>query len=429
MTKRRPPKLREPWPAFTLLTAILAAMALVSVVCLDYLNARRGQPAYLFRPVSSGPAPQAAPPKPAANVAAGPGPAARPTEKYPEPAPPQAAAPQQAVKPLGDVVAAALSSAGIAEDSILELKGPKGRPLFEVELPAELYQSVAPAVERTLKAQGLRVLGKKKTSGEDRTEILWSLRRPSKEDAAISFVLPAAPSPVAVAAKEPARTGPRGQVALIMDDMGQSLETLDELIALGRPITVSVLPYSQYAAETARIAHGKGLEVLLHLPLESVNNHEAMANTEGMILTMMTEPAIAASFEASYDRVPFAAGTNNHMGSRFTADRDLMRTILRPIKERGLFFVDSRTTAQTVALEEARKMGVPSAQRDVFLDADEDRGRIKGRLIELLQKARKKGRAVGICHPFPETLAVLKSSLFLIDSYNLEAVPVSRLVR
>jgi polysaccharide deacetylase 2 family uncharacterized protein YibQ len=154
-----------------------------------------------------------------------------------------------------------------------------------------------------------------------------------------------------------------------------------------------------------------------------------MANTEGMILAMMTEPAIVAAFEASFDRVPFASGTNNHMGSRFTADRDLMRTVLRPIKERGLFFVDSRTTASTVALDEARKMGIPATQRDVFLDADEDRGRIRGRLIELLQKARKKGQAVGICHPFPETLAVLKSSLFLLDSYNLEAVPVSKLVR
>jgi hypothetical protein len=256
------------------------------------------------------------------------------------------------------------------------------------------------------------------------------LRRPAKEEAAIAFVLPVEPPPVALAKKEPAaKKGPPGQVALIMDDMGNSLETLDEIVALGRPITVSVLPYSAHAAETARMAHERGLEVLLHLPLESINNHEAMADTEGLIMAMMTEPAIVAAFEASYDRVPFAAGTNNHMGSRFTAERDLMRMILKPIKERGLFFVDSRTTAKTVALEEAQKMGVRSTQRDVFLDADEDRGRIRGRLIELLQKARKKGRAVGICHPFPETLAVLKSSLFLLDSYNLEAVPVSRLVR
>ncbi len=410
MTKRHPPKGREPWPAFTLLTLILAGTALLAGVVLDYLNARKGERSYLFATAPKAPVPI--------------------TERPPVEKPGEKPAPKVVARPFDEVIGASLAAAGVSEDSILQLRGPKGRPLFEVELPAELYESVGPAVEKALKADGVRVLSKKRTPGEEKTQVDWALRRPAKEDAAISFVLPVEPPPVALAKKEPAaKKGPRGQVALIMDDMGNSLETLDELIALGRPITISVLPYSTHAAETARIAHERGLEVLLHLPLESVNNHEAMANTEGLIMAMMTEPAIVAAFEASYDRVPFATGTNNHMGSRFTAERDLMRMILRPIKERGLFFVDSRTTAKTVALDEAQKMGIRATQRDVFLDADEDRGRIRGRLIELLQKARKKGRAVGICHPFPETLAVLKSSLFLLDSYNLEAVPVSKLVR
>jgi polysaccharide deacetylase 2 family uncharacterized protein YibQ len=397
-----------------MVTAIMLGLALLSVLFLDYLASRSGERSYIFTPVKKAAAPISRTK-----------PVELPSEK-PAPEPPVKAP----VKAFEDVVSASLAAAGVSEDSVLQLKGPKGRPLFEVEIPSELYESVGPSVERALKAEGVRVLSKKRTPGEEKTEVVWALRRPAKEDAAITFVLPVEP-PAVVAAETapPAKKGPRGQVALIMDDMGNSLETLDELIALGRPLTISVLPYSAHAAETARIAHEKGLEVLLHLPLESVNNHEAMAGTEGLIMAMMTEPAIVASFEASYDRVPFATGTNNHMGSRFTAERDLMRAILRPIKEKGLFFVDSRTTAKTVALDEARRMGIPATERDVFLDADEDRGRIRGRLIELLQKARKKGRAVGICHPFPETLAVLKSSLFLIDSYNLEAVLVSRLVR
>ncbi len=418
MTKRLPPKDRLPWPAFTLVTVVLIAAALLAATLLDFINARQGDRAYIFTavPKAQGPIIEKRPVERPAKIPAG------------EPAPTQE--PKPVVKPFDDVVAESLTAAGVSEDSILRLKGPRGRPIFEVELPSELYESVGPAVERALKAGGVLVLSKKRTPGEEKTEVLWALRRPAKEDAEISFVLPVEPPPVVVAEKEPAvKKGPRGQVALIMDDMGNSLETLDALIALGRPLTISVLPYSAHAAETARIAHERGLEVLLHLPLESINNHEAMADTEGLIMAMMTEPAIVAAFEASYDRVPFAAGTNNHMGSRFTAEPDLMRMILRPIKERGLFFVDSRTTAKTVALDEARRMGVRATQRDVFLDADADRGRIRGRLIELLQRARKKGTAVGICHPFPETLAVLKSSLFLLDSYNLEAVPVSRLVR
>jgi len=392
MTKRLPSKGRQPWPAFVLVTAAMTATALVTAILLDYMSARRGERAYIF------------------------------AEARKEPALP-------APKTIGEALAASLAAAGISEDAILPLKDAKGRPLFEVEIPASLYASIEPSLEKALKAESVRVAGKKRTKGAERTEVLWSLRRPPKQEASISFVLPAEPPVVAAAGEPAAKRGPRGQVALIMDDMGNSLDVLDALIALGRPVTVSILPYSAHAGETARIARENGLEVLLHLPLESVNNHEDMAQTEGMIVATMTEPAIVAAFEAGYDRVPFAAGTNNHMGSRFTAERDLMRAILRPIKERGLFFIDSRTTAKTVAMEEARAMGIPATQRDVFLDADADRGMIRGRLIELFQKARKKGRAVGICHPFPETLEVLKSAFGLVDAYNLEAVPVSKLVR
>ena len=410
MTKSKPPKKQPPWPAFTLVTVTLVAAAIVSGVLLDYLGARRGGRSYIFAAAEKAPGPPAAP-------------RMKPSER-PEPR----LAGRPAPETIEEALAVSLAAAGVSEDTVLRLKDAEGRPLFEVEIPAALYAAIEPSVDKALKDQSFRVVDKKRTKNEDRAEVLWTLRRAPKQEAGLSFLLPAEPS--VVAAREPAaKRGPRGQVALIMDDMGNSLDVLDELIALGRPLTVAVLPYSAHAAETARLARANGLEVLLHLPLESINNHEAMANTEGMIVTSMTEPAIVAAFEASYDRVPFATGTNNHMGSRFTAEPDLMRALLRPIKERGLFFVDSRTTAKTVALDEARAMGVPATKRDVFLDADEDRGRIRGRLIELFQKARKNGHAVGICHPFPETLAVLRSSFSLVDAYNLEPVPVSRLVR
>jgi polysaccharide deacetylase 2 family uncharacterized protein YibQ len=221
----------------------------------------------------------------------------------------------------------------------------------------------------------------------------------------------------------------RGYVALIVDDMGNSLEVLNDILSLKEPITVSVLPYSQYAQETARLAHENGLEVLLHLPLESLNNHEAATDTEGMIMAAMSPNEIVQAFETSLARVPFVDGVNNHMGSKFTADATLMRMLFAPMKDKGLLFVDSRTTAQTVAYDEALGMGIPALKRDVFLDADADRSRIRGRLIELFKTAQKKGKAVGICHPFPETLQVLKSNFRLFEKYNLEAVPVSMLAR
>jgi len=256
-----------------------------------------------------------------------------------------------------------------------------------------------------------------------------------KPEAAPAATVPKAePAPVrkeAAATEAPpqAKKRVRGEVALIVVDMGNSLEALNDILSLKEPITVSVLPYSQYAQETARLAHESNLEVLLHLPLESLNNHDAATDTDGMIMAAMSPGEIVQAFEASLARVPFADGVNNHMGSKFTADAPLMRTLLAPLKDKGLLFVDSRTTAQTVAYDEALRMGIPAVERNVFLDADPDRSRIRDRLIELFKAAQKKGKAVGICHPFPETLQVLKSSFRLLEKYNLEAVPVSRLVQ
>lgn len=339
MINKPPQKKRsEPWPAFYLITAIMLGAAVFSVVTLDYMNSRKGEPSYLF-------AARKAKPVAGPEVKA-------PAKPVPKPGTAPAAAPPAAVTP------------------------------------------------------------KKEAAPEPKAEAAPALKEPPLKEAP-----PKAMKQVS------------GEVALIIDDMGNSLEALREILSLKEPITVSVLPYSPHAQETARVAHENGLEVLLHLPLESLNNHDVSTDTEGMIMTTMSPEEIVESFETSLARVPFAVGVNNHMGSKFTEDAPLMRTLLAPFKDKGLFFVDSRTTAQTVAYDEALEMGIPALKRDVFLDADADRSRIKSRLIELFKLAQKKGKAVGICHPFPETLQVLKSSFRLFEKYNLEAVSVSRLAR
>jgi polysaccharide deacetylase 2 family uncharacterized protein YibQ len=401
MIKKPPPKKgREPWPAFNLITAIMVGVTLVSVVTLDFINSRKGERSYLFPRREK---------KPAAVA---------------EIKPP-------AERSLTQVLEDSLTAAGIALDSITTALGPEGKPLVGVTVPAKAYQSAEGRIEQELQREGIRVLEKKKDEQETRTEYEWQVLRGEKEGAQLFFVCPAEPK----AKREPARKEAppkkaiRGQVALIVDDMGNSLEALDELLSLKEGITIAILPHSPHAQETARVAHENDLEVLLHLPLESLNNHEAATDTEGMIMAGMSPTEITQAFEDSLARVPYADGVNNHMGSKFTADESLMRTLLTPMKEKGLFFVDSRTTAQTVAYGEALRMGVPAVERDVFLDADPDRSRIKSRLIELFRMARKKGKALGICHPYPETLQTLKSSFRLFEDYDLEVVPVSRLVR
>jgi len=127
-------------------------------------------------------------------------------------------------------------------------------------------------------------------------------------------------------------------------------------------------------------------------------------------------------------RVPHIKGVNNHMGSKITSDEALMRLILEPIREKGLFFLDSRTSSRSVAYAVARRMNIPAAFRQVFLDADDDNRLIKDRLLELFRLAQKSGGAIGICHPFRETLSILKENFHLLESYGLEAVVVSRLM-
>ena len=232
--------------------------------------------------------------------------------------------------------------------------------------------------------------------------------------------------------KEPARilagaAASKGMVALVMDDMGNSLEALDELIDLGESVTISILPHSPYCRETAEIAHREGIEVLLHLPLESLNSQDSEAGTGGLIHSGMNEADVRKIMADNLGRVPHVKGVNNHMGSKVTADEALMRTILEPLKEKGLFFLDSRTSARSVAYTVARDMGIPAEYRQVFLDADGSNGLIKERLLELFRLAQKEGRAIGICHPFPETLQTLKENFHLLKDYGLEVVFASEL--
>jgi polysaccharide deacetylase 2 family uncharacterized protein YibQ len=247
---------------------------------------------------------------------------------------------------------------------------------------------------------------------------------PEPEVSAVPKAIAPVKEPPAVRASAPA-----GKVALVVDDMGNSLEALDELLGLGASLTVAILPYSPYALETARLAHEKGLEVLLHLPLESLNGSGSETGTEGLIRSGMGEEEVRALLAEEIDRIPHVRGVNNHMGSKVTADTAMMRTILAPLRERGLFFLDSRTSGKSVAYDVAVSMGIPTASRQVFLDADGDTSRIRERLLELFRIARRDGRAVGICHPFPETLKALKENFGLLGSYRLEAVFASELVR
>ena len=225
--------------------------------------------------------------------------------------------------------------------------------------------------------------------------------------------------------KEPAST-PAGLVAIIFDDAGTHLGQLAPILALGRPVTVAVLPGLPASRAVAERAAAAGLEVLLHLPLEAEETGRALG--PGGVTMAMTDEEIAAVVRDSLAAVPGAVGLNGHMGSRATADRRVMAAVLSVARERGLFFVDSRTTPHTVALAVARELGVPAVERTVFLDNEDAPAYIGGQIRQLVEVARMRGWAIGIGHAQRMTAEVLRQFLPEFERAGITLVPVSALV-
>jgi uncharacterized protein len=242
---------------------------------------------------------------------------------------------------------------------------------------------------------------------------------------------PAAPAPRApagqkVSALPPKRTAP--QVAIVIDDLGDSLDTAKKVLALKPAVTVAIIPFRAASAAVASAAVADGREVILHLPLEPERSAE-MAGGSGFLRTAMGPADLEGQLERDLRAVPYIVGVNGHMGSRFTSDPKAMRTLLGALRERGLFFLDSKTSPESVAAEVAEGLQVPFAERNVFLDHDPAPAAIEGALATAASVARAKGRAIAIGHPHATTLAALSTWLPEAARQGIEVVPLSALVR
>lgn len=200
------------------------------------------------------------------------------------------------------------------------------------------------------------------------------------------------------------------RLAVVIDDMGPDINKLRELLALDKPVTIAVMPKMRFSKEVSREAASGGLDVIVHMPMEPKNT-EGHNPGNGALLVAMTGEEIAYLLDEGFKSVPGAIGLNNHMGSRFTEDPEKMSIVLKNVKERGLLFLDSRTSAETVGGSLARKLKVRSAERNVFLDNTRDVDYIKGQLMEAARIAKKSGKAVAIGHPYPETIRALKEAI------------------
>ncbi|MCU0600274.1 MAG: divergent polysaccharide deacetylase family protein [Desulfobacterales bacterium] len=196
------------------------------------------------------------------------------------------------------------------------------------------------------------------------------------------------------------------EVAIIIDDIGYDKGLAEKFLNLNGPLTFAILPFSRYSTEIARIADRKGSQVMLHLPMEP-NEYPSVDPGKGALLASMTPDERISQLEKNLDAVPHIKGVNNHMGSKLTTLSDEMNQVFSVLKKRGLFFIDSRTSAATQTRSSARLFKVPYAERDVFLDHVQDRGTIRTQIEDLMRIAEVAGRAVGIGHPHDATYEVL----------------------
>ena len=215
-------------------------------------------------------------------------------------------------------------------------------------------------------------------------------------------------------------------VSLIIDDLGEQFEAGERALALPGQVAYAFLPATPHAVAQARRAHASGREVLLHLPMEHPGG-----KLYPLGLSQKTpREELVRRFATALASVPYASGVNNHQGSLLTERREPMSALMREIRAAGrLYFVDSRTSIRSVAYDAARQAGVPAARREVFLDALREPVAIARAWQQTLSIARKRGTALAIAHPYPETLALLAAELPGLKSAGVRLVPPSELIR
>ena len=198
------------------------------------------------------------------------------------------------------------------------------------------------------------------------------------------------------------------KIVLIIDDMGNSLELGLRAISLQGPINYAFLPHRRYSKSLATLAHKKSDEILLHLPMSNLNDYPTGAGT---LKPRMNQQQFLSALQASIESVPHVKGLNNHTGSLLTQLRQPMDWLMAALKQRHLYFIDSRTSPRTVAATIAIQHQLPMLKRDVFLDNIREKDAIDKQFKRLIELAKKQGVAVAIGHPYPETLAYLEEAL------------------
>ncbi len=215
--------------------------------------------------------------------------------------------------------------------------------------------------------------------------------------------------------------------SIIIDDIGNNFEYGQKIIELPAALTIAILPKTIYAKELARLATENNKEVMLHLPMQSVEHHN---RSPGTLDLHMTKTEFTKQLRINLNSVPYIQGVNNHMGSLLTRHPGHMNWLMEELSQRNkLYFVDSRTTNKTIAKKIATEFNIPNLERDFFLDPDNEENTIRQQFDRFINKVNQRGYALAIAHPYPTTIKFLQDHLSELQQQGITLVPVSQLIK
>ncbi len=231
--------------------------------------------------------------------------------------------------------------------------------------------------------------------------------------------------PSRIQRQPPPRSGGAPRISIVIDDLGRGLRDLEALASLGITLTYSVLPFEARTAQVVAELRARGVEYMCHLPMQAKGDVDP---GPGALLLSMSRDQLRQATRQALAAVPGAAGVNNHMGSAMLPRQEAIEPVLEVLARQGLYFLDSRTSADTVGYTLARDLGLRAAERQVFLDTVRDGTAIRGQFDALLASARKRGGAIAIAHPHPVTIEVLAAAIPAARAEGFEFVTVSALL-
>ncbi|MFL2983240.1 MAG: divergent polysaccharide deacetylase family protein [Candidatus Neomarinimicrobiota bacterium] len=218
-----------------------------------------------------------------------------------------------------------------------------------------------------------------------------------------------------------------GIIGIIIDDFGYRNDDIsDGFLDIDARLTYAIIPGHEYSTSFGEKAVDAGYEVIVHMPLE--NTGKTYGEEEFVLRTTMDGQTIERRIRKALKEIPTAIGMNNHQGSKSSADQNVMSNIARVLKEENLFFVDSRTTVETIGETTMEIFGVPTARRNIFLDNDDDEEKIEKQLMKLVKSSKKNGYAIGIGHVKPKTLNVLNEQIPLLQKKGYKFEFVSKML-